>query len=49
LANIGRVRLIEGRRVDVRQQGQDLRITIVIDDGLAGRPSSERIVKALDR
>lgn len=49
MAKLGRVRLIEGRRVDVRQQGPDLRITIVIDDGLAGRPSSERIVKALDR
>ncbi len=49
MANLGRVRLIEGRRVDVRQQGPDLRITIVIDDGLAGRPSSERIVKAFDR
>ena len=49
LARLGRVRLIEGRRVDVRQQGPDLRITIVIDDGLAGRPSSERIVMALVR
>ncbi len=49
MAKLGRVRLIEGRRVDVRQQGPDLRITIVIDDGLAGRPSSERIVKAFER
>jgi len=49
LAKLGRVRLIEGRRVEVRQRGPDLQITIVIDDGLAGRPSSERIVKALDR
>jgi len=49
LAKLGRVRLIEGRRVEVRQKGPDLQITIVIDDGLAGRPSSERIVKALDR
>jgi hypothetical protein len=49
MSTLGRVRLIEGRKVEVRQKGSDLQITIVIDDGLAGRPSSERIVKALDR
>lgn len=49
MARLNRVRLIEGPRVEVRQKGTDLQITIVIDDGLAGRPSSERIVKALDR
>jgi hypothetical protein len=49
MSTLGRVRLIEGRKVEVRQKGPDLQITIVIDDGLAGRPSSERIVKALDR
>lgn len=49
MTHLSRVRLIEGRRVEVRQKGPDLQITIVIDDGLAGRPSSERIVKALDR
>ena len=49
MSKLSRVRLIEGRRVEVRQKGPDLQITIVIDDGLAGRPSSERILKALDR
>ena len=49
MSKLSRVRLIEGPRVEVRQKGPDLQITIVIDDGLAGRPSSERIIKALDR
>jgi hypothetical protein len=49
MSKLSRVRLIEGRKVEVRQKGPDLQITIVIDDGLAGRPSSERILKALDR
>jgi len=48
LAKLSRVRLMEGRRIEIHQQGQELRLSIVIEDGLAGRPSSERIVKAID-
>lgn len=48
MARLGRILLMEGRRIEVRQKGQDLRISIVVDDGLAGRPSSERILNAFD-
>lgn len=48
LAKLSRVRLMEGERIEIHQKGQELRIFIVSDDGLAGRPSSERIVKAID-
>ena len=48
LAKLSRVRLMEGRRIEIHQKGPELRIFIVSDDGLAGRPSSERIVKAID-
>ena len=48
-SKMSRVLLLEGTEATVRLRGPDLRITIVPDEGIGGRPSSERILKAVSR
>jgi hypothetical protein len=48
-SKMSRVLLLEGTEATVRLRGPDLRITIAPDKGIAGRPSSERILKAVSR
>ena len=49
LARFRQVRLGEGRHADVQLAGEALQITVAPAEGLAGRPSSERIVAAAER
>jgi hypothetical protein len=49
LSRFRQVRLEEGRRPDVQVVGGSLRITVAPGQGLAGRPSSERIVSAIQQ
>jgi hypothetical protein len=44
---IDRVLLIQGDNSDARRQGNQIVITIVPDDGVAGRPSSAKVAKAI--
>jgi hypothetical protein len=44
---IDRVLLIQGDNSDARRQGSQIVITIVPDDGVAGRPSSAKVAKAI--
>ena len=46
---IDRVLLIQGDNSDARRQGSQIVITIVPDDGVAGRPSSAKVAKAIAR
>lgn len=46
---IDRVLLIQGEYSDARRQGGQIIITIAPDDGLAGRPSSAKVAKAIAR
>ena len=45
LARIEKVMLVEGKRASANLSSAVLRITVSPAQGLAGRPSSERIVK----
>jgi hypothetical protein len=49
LSRFRQVRLDEGRRPGVQLLGSALQITVTPGQGLAGRPSSERIVAAAER
>jgi hypothetical protein len=44
---IDRVLLVQGDNSDARRQGSQIVITIVPDDGVAGRPSSAKVAKAI--
>ncbi|HEX5379895.1 MAG TPA: DUF4908 domain-containing protein [Phenylobacterium sp.] len=46
LGRIGKIRLIEGRKASASLQQGVVQITVAPNDGLAGRPSSERILAA---
>ncbi|MFN3512907.1 MAG: DUF4908 domain-containing protein [Phenylobacterium sp.] len=46
LSRLERVTLVEGRRPSATFQGGEMRITVAPADGMAGRPSSERIIEA---
>lgn len=46
---IDRVLLVQGDNSDARRQGSQIVITIVPDDGVAGRPSSAKVAKAIAR
>ena len=46
---IDRVLLVQGENANAARKGNQIIITIDPDDGLAGRPSSARIVKAISR
>jgi len=46
LARIGKIRLVEGRKASATLQQGVIQITVSPADGLAGRPSSERIMAA---
>lgn len=46
LARIGKIRLVEGRRASASLQQGVIEITVAPADGLAGRPSSDRIMAA---
>ena len=47
LSRVGKVEFAEGRKPSVGFSGGTLRIVVTPAQGLAGRPSSERVVKAL--
>jgi len=49
LARFKKVRLVEGRKPSAVVQKGVMQITVTPADGLAGRPSSERIVAAADK
>lgn len=46
LARIGKIRLVEGRKASANLQQGVIQITVSPADGLAGRPSSDRIMAA---
>ena len=46
LAKIGKIRLVEGRRSQAVLQKGIIQITVAPADGLAGRPSSDRVMAA---
>lgn len=46
---IDRVLLIQGETSDARRQGSQIVITIAPEDGVAGRPSSAKVAKAIAR
>lgn len=46
LARLRRVTLIEGRKPSAALQGGEMRITVTPAEGMAGRPSSDRILQA---
>lgn len=46
LGRIGKIRLVEGRKASANLQQGVVQITVSARDGLAGRPSSERIMAA---
>jgi hypothetical protein len=46
---IDRVLLIQGETSDARRQGSQIVITIASEDGVAGRPSSAKVAKAIAR
>lgn len=46
LARLRKVTLIEGRKPAAAMQGGEMRITVTPADGMAGRPSSDRIMQA---
>lgn len=48
LARLKRVYLIEGRKSSAQFDGTTLTITVAPDQGIAGRPSSDRIVKVAE-
>lgn len=48
LNRLRRVTLVEGRKPSATLQGGEMRITIAPADGLAGRPSSDKIMQAAD-
>jgi hypothetical protein len=47
LGKVGKVQFAEGRRPSVSFAGGTLRIVVAPSEGLAGRPSSEKVVKVL--
>lgn len=47
LAKVGKVAFVEGRQPDVQLRGGVLMITVAPPEGVAGRPSSERIMRVL--
>jgi hypothetical protein len=49
LARVGRVLLAEGHKPGATLKGGDLIVTYAPDKGLAGRPSSKRIIKVVNR
>jgi hypothetical protein len=49
LARIGRVLLAEGHKPGASLKGGDLTVTYAPDKGLAGRPSSKRIIKVVNK
>lgn len=49
LARFGKVRLVEGRKAEAVIDDAVLKITVAPAQGLAGRPSSERIIKTARR
>lgn len=46
LGRLKKVKLVEGSKPAVALHGSEMRITVSPDDGLAGRPSSDRIMQA---
>lgn len=46
LSRLKKVKLVEGRKPSADLQGDVMRITVAPADGLAGRPSSDRIMQA---
>ncbi|WP_304807925.1 DUF4908 domain-containing protein [Phenylobacterium sp.] len=46
LGRLRKVKLVEGKKPAVALHGSEMRITVSPDDGLAGRPSSDRIMQA---
>lgn len=48
LAKFGKVTLVEGKKPNAAVQRSVMRITVAPADGLAGRPSSERIVAVVE-
>jgi hypothetical protein len=46
LGRLKKVKLVEGKKPAVTLHGSEMRITVSPDDGLAGRPSSNRIMQA---
>lgn len=49
LARVGRVLLAEGHKPGASLKGGDLTVTYAPDKGLAGRPSSKRIIKVVNK
>jgi hypothetical protein len=49
LAHVKKVEFREGERAAAMVEGESLEITIAPEHGLAGRPSSQRVLTALDR
>ncbi len=47
LGRLKKVKLIEGKKPAATLSGGEMRITVSPDDGLAGRPSSDRIMQAV--
>jgi hypothetical protein len=48
LPKIGKVRLVEGRKAQAQISRGVVQITVAPRDGLAGRPSSDRIIAAAE-
>lgn len=48
LNRLRRVTLVEGRKPSATLQGGEMRITVAPADGVAGRPSSDKIMQAAD-
>jgi hypothetical protein len=46
LGRLKKVKLVEGKKPAVTLYGSEMRITVSPDDGLAGRPSSDKIMQA---
>jgi hypothetical protein len=46
LGRLKKVKLVEGKKPNVTLYGSEMRITVSPEDGLAGRPSSDRIMQA---
>ena len=46
LSGVDKVTLVEGRRPGASLRGGVILITVTPEDGMAGRPSSERILAA---
>ncbi|HEY9235685.1 MAG TPA: DUF4908 domain-containing protein, partial [Phenylobacterium sp.] len=46
LRRFTKVKLVEGRKPSAQVLGNEMRITVAPADGLAGRPSSDRIMQA---